>query len=57
MKVAIYAWVSQRQDFDLSVSAQLKVLRDYALRNGCPVAKEYIDEAESGRYKGGLNEY
>jgi integrase len=32
---------------DLSVSAQLKALREYALRNGCTVVKEYVDEAES----------
>ncbi len=50
MKVAIYARVSsERQDIDLSISAQLKALREYALRNGHTVAKEYVDEAESGR--------
>lgn len=50
MKVAIYARVSSdRQDVDLSISAQLKALRDYAERNGHMVVKEYIDEAESGR--------
>ena len=50
MKVAIYARVSSdRQDVDLSISAQLKALRDYAERNGHKVVKEYIDEAESGR--------
>ncbi|MBU1993012.1 recombinase family protein, partial [Patescibacteria group bacterium] len=49
-KVAIYARVSSdRQDIDLSVSAQLKALREYAIRNGQRVVKEYIDEAESGR--------
>ena len=49
-KVAIYARVSSdRQDIDLSVSAQLKALREYAIRSGQKVAKEYIDEAESGR--------
>lgn len=50
MKVAIYARVSsERQDVDLSISAQLKALRDYATRNAHMVVKEYIDEAESGR--------
>ncbi len=50
MKVAIYARVSsERQDIDLSISAQLKALREYALRNGHIAVKEYIDEAESGR--------
>ena len=34
---------------DLSVSAQLRALRDYAKSNGYSVAREYIDEAESGR--------
>ena len=49
-KVAIYARVSSdRQDVDLSISAQLKALRDYAARNGQSVVKEYVDEAESGR--------
>ena len=46
---ALYARVSSdRQDVDLSVSAQLRVLRDYAERNGYLVAREYVDEAESG---------
>jgi len=50
MKVALYARVSsERQDVDLSISAQLRALRDHALRNGHEVVKEYIDEAESGR--------
>ncbi len=50
MQVALYARVSsERQDIDLSITAQLKALRDYALRNGHEVVKEYIDEAESGR--------
>ncbi|MCY3734106.1 MAG: recombinase family protein [Chloroflexi bacterium] len=48
--VALYARVSSdRQDIDLSVAAQLRALRDYAGRNGYVVAREYIDEAESGR--------
>ena len=50
MKVALYARVSsERQDIDLSISAQLKALREYASRNGHAVVKEYVDEAESGR--------
>jgi DNA invertase Pin-like site-specific DNA recombinase len=49
-KAAIYARVSsEKQDADLSISAQLKALREYALRNGYIVAREYVDEAESGR--------
>ena len=47
---ALYARVSSdRQDVDLSVSAQLRALRDYARANGYSVAREYVDEAESGR--------
>ena len=47
---ALYARVSSdRQDVELSVSAQLRALRDYAKSNGYSVAREYIDEAESGR--------
>ncbi len=45
---ALYARVSSdRQDVDLSVSAQLRALKDYARANGYSVAREY--EAESGR--------
>ena len=40
---------SDRQDVDLSVAAQMRVLRDYAERNGYSIACEYVDEAESGR--------
>ena len=47
---ALYARVSsERQDVDLSVAAQLRALRDYAEKNGYTVAREYVDEAESGR--------
>ena len=47
---ALYARVSSdRQDVDLSVSAQLRALRDYADKNGYEVVREYVDEAESGR--------
>lgn len=50
MKVALYARVSSdKQDTDLSISAQLKAMRDYASRNGYEVVKEFVDEAESGR--------
>ena len=50
MKVALYARVSsEKQDVDLSISAQLKSLREYAARNGHEVIKEYVDESESGR--------
>ena len=47
---ALYARVSSdKQDVELSVAAQLRALRDYAESNGYVVAREYIDEAESGR--------
>ena len=47
---ALYARVSSdRQDVDLSVSAQLRALRDYAAKNNYAVVREYVDEAESGR--------
>ena len=47
---ALYARVSSdRQDVDLSVSAQLRALRDYADKNGYEIVREYVDEAESGR--------
>ena len=50
MKAVIYARVSsESQDVDLSISAQLKALRDYASKHGYQIVREYIDEAESGR--------
>jgi len=49
-RAAIYARVSSdRQDVDLSISAQLKALREYAARNGYAVVREFVDEAETGR--------
>ena len=50
MKVALYASISsERQDIDLSISAQLKALRKYDSCNGHAVVKEYVGEVESGR--------
>lgn len=50
MRAALYARVSsERQDVDLSISAQLRALREFAVRNSHYVVKEYVDEAESGR--------
>ena len=47
---ALYARVSSdSRDVDLSVAAQMRALRDYARKNGYLVAREYVDEAESGR--------
>ncbi len=50
MKAALYARVSSAsQDVDLSISAQLKALRDYASKHSYQIVREYVDEAESGR--------
>ena len=50
---ALYARVSSdRQDVDLSVAAQLRALRAYAKTNGYSIAREHVDEAESGRIAG-----
>ena len=49
-RVVIYARVSSdRQDVDLSISAQLRALREYAARNNLMIVREFVDEAESGR--------
>ncbi len=50
MEVALYARVSSdSQDVDLSISAQLKTMREFAKKYGHRVVKEFVDEAESGR--------
>ena len=50
MNVALYARVSsEKQDTDLSISAQLRALREYAARNGYEIVREFVDEAETGR--------
>ena len=50
MNVVLYARVSSdKQDVDLSISAQLKALREYAARLGYVVIEEFVDEAETGR--------
>ena len=50
MEVALYARVSsEKQDTDLSISAQLRALREYAAKNGNRVVREFVDEAETGR--------
>lgn len=50
MNVALYARVSsEKQDVDLSISAQLRSLREFVTKNGYEVVKEYVDEAESGK--------
>ena len=48
MKAAIYTGVSsERQDVDLSISAQLCALREYATKNGHFIVREFVDEADS----------
>ncbi len=50
MKVALYARVSSvAQDVDLSISSQLKALREYAAKNSYEIVKEFVDEALSGK--------
>jgi DNA invertase Pin-like site-specific DNA recombinase len=50
MRVVLYARVSsEAQDVSLSISAQLKSLREFAERNGHIIVREFIDEAETGR--------
>ncbi len=45
MDVAIYARVSSdKQDVDLSISAQLKALTQYAEANGHHVVRQFVDE-------------
>jgi site-specific DNA recombinase len=48
MKAAIYAHVNKNsQDFDLSIPAQIRVLREYAIKYDLQIVKEFVDEAES----------
>ena len=50
MNVAIYARVSSdRQEVDLSISSQLRSLREYAERHDYLITQEFVEEAESGR--------
>ena len=51
MRVVLYARVSSEKqaEKDLSIPAQLKALRKYALEGGWEVDKEFVDEAESAR--------
>jgi DNA invertase Pin-like site-specific DNA recombinase len=50
MKAVLYARVSsEAQDVSLSISAQLKALREYAERNGHFIIREFVEEAETGR--------
>ena len=49
-KAAVYAQVSsEKQDTDLSISAQFRAIREYAVKHNIDIVKEFVDEAESGR--------
>ncbi len=44
MKVSLYARVSsEKQDVDLSLSAQLKALRAFAANHSYEIFKEYVE--------------
>ena len=50
MQVALYARVSsEKQDTDLSISAQLRALKEYAAKNNYHIVREFVDESETGR--------
>ena len=51
MNVALYARVSSEKqaEKDLSLPAQLKALREYALKRNWTIVEEFVDEAESAR--------
>ena len=51
MKAVIYARVSSEKqaEKDLSIPAQLKTLRKYALERSWEIVSEYVDEAESAK--------
>ena len=51
MNVVLYARVSSEKqaEKDLSLPAQLKALREYALKRNWTIVEEYVDEAESAR--------
>jgi len=50
VNVVSYSRVSSdKQDIDLSISAQLRALREYAAKNGHKMVREFVDTAESGR--------
>ncbi len=49
MRVALYARVSsERQDIDLSISAQLKALREHASRSGQVVVRNTLMKRRAG---------
>ena len=51
VKAVSYSRVSsERQDLELSVSGQQRAIREWSEKNGYVLVREYIDEAESGRF-------
>lgn len=49
MKAAIYARYSTDKQTELSIEAQYRACREYALKEGYEIVKEYADEAISGK--------
>jgi DNA invertase Pin-like site-specific DNA recombinase len=50
MKAVIYVRVSSdKQDVELSTSAQLKLLREFAHKQDFHIIREFVDEAETGK--------
>ena len=50
MDAVLYVRVSSdAQDVSLSIGAQRRSLREYAIRHGYRVVREFVDQAESGR--------
>jgi len=44
MRAVVYVrQLSDRQDVDLTVSTQLEELREYAVRNGHVIVKEFVE--------------
>jgi DNA invertase Pin-like site-specific DNA recombinase len=49
-KAAVYVSLSsEKQDTDLSISAQFRAIREYAVKHNIDIVKEFVDEAESDR--------
>ena len=50
MRIVVYARVSSdSQDVDLSISAQLRTMREYAAKQGHEIIREFVDEVQTAR--------
>ena len=49
MRAALYARYSDENQREESITAQLRLIRDYCLKKGYSIVKEYTDEAKTGR--------